>query len=267
MIMTTGYLGPEGTNSETAAKKLCGGSDIIPYPSFAALFSALEKGEAEQIVIPVENTLNGAVVQNLDLMQETEGVYAAATTAIKIDHRLLTLKGADKKGIKRVYSHPQALGQCEKYILRELHGARLCNAPSTAAGAEYIKSAEDAAIVTAGFEREGFELSGENISDNKDNYTYFFKVVKGVPRPDPTQRRVFFSVTCRHEAGSLVNLLTVLSDHGINMTEIESRPIKDRRGEFRFFIEIEGSLADRNTASALEELGRRASTIKLLGAY
>lgn len=265
--MKTGYLGPEGTNSEIAAKKLCPDGEYIPYPSFTALFTALESGALPQIVIPIENTLNGAVVQNLDLLQEAEGVFAAATTAIKIDHRLLTLKGADVSKIKRVYSHSQALAQCEKYILRELPNARLFSVASTVAGAEYIKSVEDAGIVGAGFIKEGFQLSGENISDSRDNYTYFFKVIKGAPEEDAAQRRVFFSVTCRHEAGSLLNLLTVLSDYDINMTEIESRPIKDRRGEFRFFIEVDGSLADERIKRALEELKKRASTLKLLGAY
>lgn len=265
--MKTGYLGPEGTNSEIAARKLCPDGELIPYPSFTALFSALESGDLSQIVIPIENTLNGAVVQNLDLLQEAEGTFAAATTAIKIDHRLLTLKGADKSKIKRIYSHSQALGQCEKYILREFPSARLFSVASTVAGAEYVKSEEDAGIVGAGFIKDGFELSEENISDSKDNYTYFFKVQKGVPQEDAAQRRVFFSVTCRHEAGSLLNLLTVLSDLNINMTEIESRPIKDKRGEFRFFIEIEGSLADEKIKRALKELEKRASTLKLLGAY
>ncbi|MDE6850836.1 MAG: ACT domain-containing protein [Clostridia bacterium] len=262
-----GYLGPQGTYSEVAAEKLCSGAEKIAYPSFYTLFSALVSGEVDGIAVPIENTLNGAVVQNLDLLQETDGVYAHSACALEIDHRLITLRGADKSSIKRVYSHGQALAQCAKYLAVNFPEAKLIETPSTADCLEKIKSAEDAGIAGSHCCRNGFDFSHENISDEVNNYTQFLLVKRGQPHKDAQSDRIFFSVTCRHKVGALVELLTVLKENGINMTEIESRPIKDKTGEFRFFMEVEGNYAEANVKAALEKLKAAARSLKLLGCY
>lgn len=263
----TGYLGPEGTYSEIAAKYLSGGTKKVAYPSFFTLFSALVNGEVEAIVIPIENTLNGAVTQNLDLMQETENVYAACACALKIDHRLITYAGADKRNIKRVYSHGQALAQCAKYLAENFPNAKLIETPSTADCISKINDEESAGIVGAHCKAEGYELSEGNISDVEKNYTQFLYVKRGFPEEDAKSERIFFSVTCQHRAGALVDLLSVLSTRGINMTEIESRPIKDKTGEFAFFIEIEGDYAQPDVKAALQKVKAAALSFKLLGCY
>lgn len=263
----TGYLGPQGTYSEIAAGKLSANSEKRAYPSFFTLFSALVSGEVDNIVVPIENTLNGAVTQNLDLMQETEGVYACSEYALEIDHRLITLNGAEKSGIKRVYSHGQALEQCAKFLAKNFPLAKLIQTSSTADCIERIKSFEDAGIVGAHCKIDGFELSDSNISDVKNNYTHFLLVKRGEPGKDAQSERIFFSVTCIHRAGALVELLNVLRENGLNMTKIESRPIKDRTGEFRFFMEIEGNYAATNIKAALEKLKAAALSFKLLGCY
>ncbi len=144
--LKTGYLGPEGTYSSLAANKLCADSRLIAYPSFFTLFAALKSGEVGAIVLPIENTLNGAVTQNLDLLQETEGVYAKAACAVKIEHHLITATGCDKSKIKRIYSHPQALAQCAKYLALNFPQAKLLETASTAESLDKIKSEEDACI-------------------------------------------------------------------------------------------------------------------------
>lgn len=262
-----GYLGPAGTYSEIAAGKLCPKAEKVAYPSFFTLFSALKSGEVGGIVIPIENTLNGAVTQNLDLLQETEGVYACSACAVKIDHRLITLAGADKKKIKTVCSHSQALAQCAKYLAENFPDAKLIETPSTADSIKKIDGAEVAGIVGAHCKAAGYELSDVNISDVENNYTQFLLVKRGAPETDEKTDRIFFSVTCRHRSGALVDLLTVLKESGINMTEIESRPIKDKTGEFAFFMEIEGDYSDKAVRGALEKLEAAACSFKLLGCY
>ncbi len=261
----TGYLGPSGTYSEIAAKNLSVSGKKVAYPSFVTLFSALKKGEVNAIVIPIENTLNGAVTQNLDLLQETENVYAALSCALEIDHRLITLAGADKKNITRIYSHGQALAQCGKYLAENFPEAKLIETPSTADCIIRIDNAQSAGIVGAHCRVEGYELSDKNISDVKNNFTQFLLVMRGAPEADGKSDRIFFSVTCRHRAGALVELLSILS--GINMTKIESRPIKDKAGEFAFFIEIEGDYSQTNIKAALKEIEAAALSYKLLGCY
>lgn len=263
----TGYLGPSGTYSEIAANKLCGGAEKRTYPSFFTLFSALKCGEVDAVVIPIENTLNGAVTQNLDLLQETEGVYAACSCALKIDHRLITLAGADKKNIRAVYSHGQALAQCAKYLAKNFPEAKLCETPSTADCISRLVDKQSAGIVGAHCRAEGYGLSENNISDVENNYTQFLLVKRGVPDEGAASSRIFFSVTCRHRAGALVELLSVLKENGINMTKIESRPIKDKTGEFAFFIEIEGNYARAEIKAALQKIEAAALSFRLLGCY
>lgn len=262
-----GYLGPKGTYSEIAAGVLCAAAKKVAYPSFYTLFSSLEKGETEAIVIPIENTLNGAVTQNLDLLQETQGACAFAACTVKIDHRLVTLAGADRRKITRVFSHGQALAQCAKYLAKNFPDAKLCETPSTAESIKMIESETCAGIVGAHCRLEGYELSDKNISDVENNYTQFLLIKRGAPKADDKSDRIFFSVTCRHRAGALVELLSVLSESGINMTEIESRPIKDKTGEFAFFIEIEGDYSQADIKAALQKIKAAALSYKLLGCY
>lgn len=266
-MRTIGYLGPEGTYSEIAASRLCPDAEKKAFQSFPLLVNALKNGEIDCIAIPVENTVNGAVTGNLDLLQDLEGVCAVASCAVKIDHRLVTLKNADKSAIQRIYSHSQALGQCARYLSRNFPAAVLMQVQSTSGCFEKIASEEDAGIVGAQCQKEGFELSGECISDEQNNYTLFLLVVRGEPEIDRRINRIFFSITCKHEVGALVRMLTLLSENGLNMTKIESRPIKNAVWEFRFFIEVEGDYSDAAVRSALQNVKAAASSFKLLGCY
>lgn len=260
-----GYLGPKGSYSGLAVQKLCKDADAVDYPSFRALFSALKAGDIDVAVIPIENTVNGAVTQNLDLLQETDGVLAVGQCEVEIDHRLVTFKGAKPENIKKIYSHPQALEQCSKYLADNFPGAKLYNTASTAESVEMLKSAECAGIVGAHMKADGLVLGGENLSDEKNNRTRFLKVVRGGTEKLEKVNSVFFSFTCKHEAGALCKALEVISRNGLNMTKIESRPIKARYGEFRFFIEIEADYAE--AIGVLDQLKVHCLSLKILGAY
>ena len=266
MSSVTGYLGPEGSYSHIAAKKLAEG-EIAPFQSFFLLVKALKEGAVDAIVLPVENSLNGGVTQNLDLLQETDGICAVAETLVKIEHRLVTLKGADLSKITTIYSHQQALGQCAKYLCSHFPKAALRQTSSTSGCLEMIKSPSDAGIVGCHCVAEGLEMSKECISDEPLNFTQFLLVKRGSAEDCKKSAKIYFSVTCLHRPGALVSALSVLARRGINMTKIESRPIKDKVGEYRFFIETEADCGAENTRAAMKELRENCSSVKILGCY
>lgn len=263
----TGYLGPKGSYSDFAARKLKGGATLVAYNNFTSLMNALTAGEVESIVLPVENTLNGGVMKSIDLLQETEGIAAVEEYLLPIDHRLVTKRGADMSRITAVYSHPQALEQCSKYLFENFPNAKQIATNSTAESLGMIKSDSDAGIIGAGCNAEGLCVSDECISDRKTNYTQFLLVVRGSVNEGKPSNKIYFSVTCKHEPGALMSLLSVLDKYKLNMTKIESRPIKDKVGEYRFFIELEGNYAADNVKKALKEVNGCSRSFKLIGAY
>lgn len=260
-----GYLGPQGSYSRLAAETFGKGGGLKEYINFSELFNGLVKGECEYIAVPIENSINGGVLQNIDLMQKTEGIIAVEECAVQIDHRLATLKGADIGGIKRIYSHRQALEQCAEYIARNFPGAELVACTSTTAGAALIKDRTEAGIVGAHVRCEGLELSAENIADFKPNFTRFLLVQRGDASSVKSSEKIFFSATCRHKPGELLDLLILI--RGLNMTKIESRPVKGKPGEYRFFIEVEGDVSDGNARRILGEVKKAANSFKILGCY
>lgn len=262
-----GYLGPKGTYSHLAALCLGEGCALVGYPSFPSLIRALKSGELDKVVLPVENTLNGAVVQNLDLLQSTDGIWACGAVKIKVDHRLITLKGADLSAIKTIYSHEQALAQCSNYLFTHFPNARLIATASTAESINNLTGYDVAAIAGSQCADGRFDLSESTVSDEPNNYTSFLLVECGAPEKTQKSSRIFFSATCLHEAGALFKLLSVFADADINLTKIESRPIKDRDGEFRFFIEISGNYSDDKMQKTFKELRQKTTSLKILGCY
>ena len=265
--MTLGYLGPEGSYSGLAAATLRADANFKEYASFPLVVSALVAGECDYIVLPVENSLNGGVYQNLDLLQSTKGVVAVAECALKLSHRLATLHGTRLEDVRRVYSHEQSLGQCQKFLSGKLPKAELVAMPSTAASLKMLKKKTDACIVGAHVNKEGVKLWNEDIADEDCNITHFLLVKKGDIAGGTHSKKVFFSATCLNEAGGLFGLLAPIKDGGFNMTRINPRPIKDKFGEYRFFIEVEGDFADEKLHAVLNEIKKVANSFKILGAY
>ncbi len=264
---SVGYLGPEGSYSHIAAGKFRPEANLIPYPTFLKAMRALINGGCDLVALPIENSLNGSVDQNIDLLQSTDGVFAFEEYTLKIDHRLATLAGADESKITRIYSHQQALGQCTEYLSKNFPAAELIATSSTAASLKMLKSDTDGCIVGAHTHVDGVALSAQNIADNPTNETHFLLIKKGAADTAVHTRKIYFSATCRDEAGALCSLLEVLKRGGINMSKIQSRPIKDRRGEYMFFIEIEGDFSNIKTRETLEEFKKNTQSFKILGAY
>ncbi len=281
--MKIAFLGPEGSYSHLAAKaflerapkgekKINDWDECIPFRSFAEVLSAVENGRVDAAALPIENSLQGGVSQNLDLLQAVEGVYAVEEYVLRIEHRLIYKAGVSLSQIGRVYSHRQALDQCAGFLDREMPFASLRETESTAFGltkAMEDESGKSAAIAGAhaGNLRGGFVVGEECISDEKNNFTHFLLVKKGEENLPKTSERVFFSATCPHRKGSLLELLTLIADCDVNMTKIESRPIKNRPGDFRFFIEAECDISAKKTQDMLAKIQESTLECKLLGAY
>ena len=281
--MKIAFLGPEGSYSHLAAKeflkteakaeKAVGEWDeCVPFRNFVEVLEAVENNRVDGAGIPIENSIQGGVSQNLDLLQDFGELYAVKEKVLRVDHRLIYKAGTPLSAIGRVYSHRQALDQCSTYLSKELPFASLRETESTGFGiarAVEDETGKSAAIAGAHTEniRSGFVMSEECISDEKNNYTHFLLIKKGENTLPKTSNRVFFSAVCPHRPGSLLALLQIIAKHGINMTKIESRPVKNRPGDYRFFIEAECDLGSKEVQDMLAAIRENTLECKLLGAY
>ena len=278
--MKIAYLGPEGSYSHLAARHFLaeenvegsGWNECMPFRNFAEVIAAVATGKADAGAIPIENSLQGSVAQNLDLMQEAQGLYAVKEYVLRIDHRLVHKEGVDISEIGRVYSHRQALDQCGEFLTKRMPFASLRETESTAFGltkAMEDESGKSAAIVGAHVEnlRRGFVVGEECLSDEKNNFTHFLLIKKGEDKLPKTSNRLFFSAVCPNKPGSLLELLKIIAGHNIDMTKLESRPVKFRPGEFRFFIEAACDVADEGVSRFVQEVRENTLECKILGAY
>lgn len=281
--MKIAYLGPEGSYSHLAAKYFIetetkGAGDgiavheCVPFRNFSEVFGAVSTGKVDASVVPISNSLQGGVLQNLDLLQESKDLYAVKEYVLRVDNRLIYKEGTPFSQIGRVYSHRQALSQCAGFLTKEMPFASLKETESTAFGVfkamedESGKSAAIAGVHTDHL-RNGFVMSDFCISDEKNNFTYFLLLKKGVQNLPKHSTRVYFSAVCPHRPGSLMELLQIIAKYDINMTKIESRPVKNTPGDYRFFVEADCDVADKNVQEALREIADSTLECKLLGAY
>ncbi len=281
--MKIAFLGPEGSYShlaakeflktEATAKKMAGDWDeCVPFRNFPEVLAAVENGRVDGAAIPIANSIQGGVSQNLDLLQETENLYAVKELVVRIDHRLIYKKGVKPGEIGRVYSHRQALDQCSTFLTKEMPFASLRETESTGFGisrAMEDETGKSAAIAGAHVEnlRSGFVMGEESISNEKNNFTHFLLIKKGEEKVPQNSDRIFFSAVCPHRPGSLLELLRVIAKSGINMTKIESRPVKNRPGDYRFFIEADCDIGSEQVQEMLAAIKENTLECKLLGAY
>ncbi len=261
------YLGPDGSYSSLAAKELVPAGEGVACGSFYAAVQALLSGEADCAVLPVENTLQGAVTQNLDLLYAHTELFAVREYLLKIDHRLIAKEGTSLSDIRRLFSHEQAILQCGKFIAQNLPQVQIVYTDSTMQSISRISEAGDAGIVGSHVQAEGLAFIGGNIADEPKNFTHFLLIKKGREALPEHSGHIYFAATCPHEPGALLKMLQILSVYDLNMTKIESRPIKNSPGEYCFFIEFKGDVADKNVRAALSRLEEYTKNFKLLGCY
>lgn len=262
--MKVSCLGPAGSYSELAAKKLCPTCELLLCRNFHEVIESLVNELCDYAVLPIENSIQGGVVVNLDLVSQYS-VFAVKETVLKIDHRLAMLKGVRMEDITHVYSHEQALGQCEAFLRERLPNAKCRYANSTAESLSLLDD-HTAGIVGAHVQKENVVLSEENIANEKCNYTRFMLLERRGDLPARSSK-VFFAAVTDHVPGALVELLQIFARSGINLTRIESRPIPGMFGQYSFFIELSGDVANPVVLDALRAARDYCVHFRLVGAY
>lgn len=265
--MAVAFLGPRGTFSEEAALKRFGASvRDVPCASIDEVFRQVEARQVAFGVVPVENSTDGAVGRTLDLLLAT-AVKVGGEVLLPV-HQCLMSRASDRQAIVRVYAHGQSLGQTHEWLNLHLPHAERVAVVSNAEAARRASQEEGAAAVAgrtaAGL--YGLSLLAENIEDNPSNTTRF--VVIGHLEVAPCGRdKTSLVMSALNRPGAMHALLEPLARHGVSMTRMESRPSRTGMWEYVFFVDIEGHQRDPAVAAALQELGERASFLKILGSY
>jgi prephenate dehydratase/chorismate mutase len=265
-LTLAGFQGERGAYSEAAALAWDPMAAPIPCKDFPLVFADVAAGHLDFGIVPVENSLEGAVTEVNDLLAETELKIAGEVT-LPIRHCLLALPGADHRDLRVVYSHPQALAQCRGFIGRHKLEARPFY---DTAGASKMLSRERirSAGVIAGSPSAalyGLEVVSEGIGDHESNSTRFIVLSRTGATSPGDKCSLLFSLI--HEAGALSSVMNIFSGAGLNLTRIESRPLKSLPGSYRFFLDFEGSHEDERVIRALQEVEKRTETYSFLGCY
>ncbi len=261
------YLGPRGTFSESAARKHFGAAPrLIDLPAIDDVFRAVESGNADYAVVPVENSTEGAVGRTLDLLLDTP-LRICGEVNLRV-HQLLMSKRNALAGVARVYSHAQSLAQCHEWLNRNLPGVARVAVASNAEAARLSEQDDDACAIAgeAAAELYGLNVHARSIEDDPNNTTRF--LVLGTQNPGASgQDKTSLVCSAANRPGGLHELLAPLARERVSMTKLESRPSGSGLWEYLFFIDIEGHVSATNVAAALEELRHRAAFVKVLGSY
>ena len=276
--MRVAFLGPAGTFTEEALRAsapivLGADYEAVALPTVYETVMAVQQGEADRAVVPIENSLEGGVAATLDaLAGEAEDVRIAAEAVHPITHCLIAREQVALSEVRLVVSHPQAMAQCARYLRERLPGAERSTAASTAEAIRQAVGAE--APVAAIGARLAAELYGgavldEGIEDTAGNLTRFVWLAPaGAPaRGEPSKTSVVFWGFNDESPGALVAVLGEFSERGINLTRIESRPRRMRLGHYMFFADLEGSTGEPRVRQALDAVGSRVHTLRVLGSY
>lgn len=263
--LTVAYLGPAGTFSEEAVVRQFGALVTRrACATFDDVFRDVEAGAAHYGIVPVENSTEGAVGRTLDLLLATP-LTVTGEVLLPIHHNLMGLPGAEPT---RVYSHSQSLGQCVRWLNRHLPRAEQVPVVSNAEAAR-LAASDPASVAIAGRAAAalyGLTLLHENIEDEPENTTRFLVIGRDEVAPSGRDK-VSLVLAARNQPGAVFALLEPLATHGVSMSRFESRPARNGRWEYLFFVDIEGHPDQPHVGQALAEIEARATFVKRLGAY
>jgi chorismate mutase/prephenate dehydratase len=263
------FLGPLGTFSYEAALAHFGGAaQLVPAPSIPAAFEAVSRGEAEQAVVPIENSIEGGVNFTQDTLLDTS-LSLCGEIMIDVEQCLLG-SAVDRSTIERVYSHPQGLAQCRKWLTRHLPNAALVPTASTVQAAHLVAGDVTAAAIASRLAARlaGIAVLEAAIQDEAANITRFVVLGSAAQRTQRTgYDKTSLVFTTRHERGALVRALTIFDRAGINLCRIESRPRSGEAWQYVFFVDLEGHLEDDNVREAVSALESHSDMVKVFGSY
>lgn len=263
------YFGAPGTHTQQAMENFFGeGISGISCPTFQSVMEAVEKGEADYGVLPIENSSTGGITANYDLLLNYSNCIVGQYVN-KINQCLLALPGADLEEIKTVYSHPQGLLQCSEFLQKHPKIKQIEVSDTAAAAKKVAKDGEpsQAAISAGRAAREyGLQVLREGIQQQKNNSTRFI-IIGNQPVYVQDSNKIALCIELSHECGTLYRILSHFLFNSLNMTLIESRPIAGRNWEYRFFIDIEGNLEDPSVQNALRGIKEEAKSMRILGNF
>jgi len=278
--LRVGFQGEIGAYSEEALSALYPGADMAPFPSFEVAFEALTGGDVDRAVLPIENSLFGSVHQNYDLLLEHD-LIIVGQVQLRIRHQLMAPKGASLDSVRRVFSHPQAIGQCRDFLRKSLTDATVQPTYDTAGAAKEVASQSDpslAAIASKAAASEyGLTILASDIESNHANYTRFLALARPDAEPalglhsDATDTGDFRTslVYAQREnvPGGLFKSLAVFALRDIDLLKIESRPLVGSPGKYVFYLDLAGRQDDEPVRNALHHLQEIAARVRVLGSF
>jgi prephenate dehydratase len=267
------FLGPAGTFTETAARLITGTDDpsaLVPCGDIIEVLRSVEQGRAARGVVPIENTLEGSVTATLDALAFDTDLLIHGELEIPVNLVAAGVEGTELGRVTDVHSHPIALSACRRWLSTTLPDATRVAVTSTAKAAEDVAALGPGPIAIVNplaADRYGLEVLARDIADRAANSTRFIVVGHHVPAPtgwDKTSIVVFIEA---NRPGALLKLMEIFAERDLNLTKIESRPTKAELGEYCFFLDVEGHLADERVGDALAAVKRTHRDVKLLGSY
>ena len=266
--MRIAFQGAPGAYSEAAAQRAWPGVETVPCEQFEDVFAAVASGQTSHGLLPVENSTGGSIHRNYDLLLEHD-LPIVAETELQVVHHLVALPGTELSGIRRVCSHPQALAQCEAF-LRSLPNVEIVATYDTAGSARLIRDQQlrDTAAVASARAAEIFGLTvvRSAIQDYRDNITRFLLVARD-PQPLGTPDKTSVVFALPNAPGALFKALSVFALRDIDLTKLESRPMRGRPWEYLFYVDLAAGRNDVRCGRALVHLAESARWVKTLGSY
>ncbi len=265
------YLGPPGTYTEAAALQYAPGSQLLPFPTVAAVASAVDAGTAEEGVVAIENSLEGSVTDTLDLLIHESSLFIRQELVLPIEHCLLARPGTKPADIRVIYSHPQALSQCRKFVERSFPGAQMVAALSTAAAVEQLKSGgDDAAAIgnRRAAELYRMDVLDSGIQDTPDTNVTRFVVLAHTDHPPTGNDKPSLCFTFDDDrSGLLYDVMGEFARRKISLAKVESRPTRESLGRYIFLIDLHGHREDPSVKEALQNMEKQVSVLKIFGSY
>jgi prephenate dehydratase len=263
------YLGPRGTFTEQAARTF-GSTELVGVETVPLVLTAVRAGEVDAGCVPVENSIEGAVTATMDALADDEPLIAVGEAILPVRFSVLVRPGVTARDVKTVASHPHALAQVRHWIAVNLPNAVTVATTSTSSAAVHVNDGEFDAAVSAPVAATHYPLHAlaTDVADVDDAVTRFLLLRRPSALPAPTGAdRTSLAVVVPHEPGSLAKMLTELALRGINVSRIESRPLRRQLGEYRFYLDFDGHVAEQRVADALAALHRGCRHVRFLGSY
>lgn len=264
--MNVAYSGVEGAYAHIAACKIFPDGNKMSYKDFKAAYEAVENGECDCAVLPIENSNAGEVGQVIDLIF-SGSLYVNGVYGLSIHHNLVALPGTKLEDIKQVISHEQAIEQCTPFI--RMNDFRTQTCANTARAAQFVSQSGDPSVAAIASKETaelfGLEILKENINESDDNTTRFAVFSRSMHKSENDHSVMVFVVP--EKAGALAKAINIIGNHGFNMRCIKSRAMKDQMWAYYFYVEIEGNLQGKRGKYMLDELSDFCDTLKFIGTF